>query len=220
MTPVNHTTTRFDLDVRDCGLADYRKVLQLQLDLHRQRRLDEVPNTVLICEHLPVVTFGARDDGNKLLVDTAMLARMSIDLVKVRRGGGVTAHNPGQIVFYPILKLSELKLSIRGYIQTLEEIGLELLARLGLPTERKMGFPGLWVGSKKIASIGVRVSRQTTYHGMAVNICNELSIFDLLVPCGLDGVEMTSVLKETGRMYDISRVKLMLNELLVHYFGR
>ena len=108
----------------DCGLADYREVLQLQHRLREKKRRGEIPNTVLILEHQPVITLGARQSTNKLLADRKDLAQKHIDVVDIRRGGGTTAHNPGQLVFYPILHLQELNLGISEYIRELESIGV------------------------------------------------------------------------------------------------
>jgi len=202
------------LVIRDCGVAEYRQVLALQQQLQEQRRTGSVPDTALVVEHPPVITLGARKSSNKLLVSAEELARRGIDLVEIRRGGGTTAHNPGQLVFYPILHLQELGLDINLYVRTLEQIGIELLASLGVESARRKGFPGLWVGERKIASIGVRVSRFVTCHGMAINIQNDLSIFGYMVPCGLDGVVMTSAQKETGRDYDMEQIKQQLTALL------
>lgn len=207
------------LRISDCGLADYREVLQLQHELHEKRRDDKIPNTVLIAEHQPVITLGARQSANKLLVSREELAERHIDVVQTRRGGGATAHNPGQLVFYPILHLQELGLSITEYIRQLETIGIELLQQLAVQSQRRKGFPGLWVEKKKIASIGVRVSKHVTYHGMAINIQNDLSVFDLIIPCGLDEVEMTSVLKETGIQYSMDDLKEKLTKLLLKHFS-
>ncbi len=207
------------LHIIDCGLANYREVLQLQHRLREKRRRGEIPDTVLIVEHSPVITLGARQSANKLLADRKDLAQRHIDVVDIRRGGGTTAHNPGQLVFYPILNLQELYLGISEYIRELESIGAELLEHLDVHTERRKGFPGLWVGTKKIASIGVRVSKFITYHGMAINIQNDLSIFEFITPCGLDDVKMTSVLKETGKRCSISQVKEGLSQLLIRHFS-
>jgi lipoate-protein ligase B len=207
------------LNIRDCGLADYRQILQLQQLLREKRQQDEIPNTVLIVEHPAVITLGARQSSNKLLVSRENLAQKHIDVVDVRRGGGTTAHNPGQLVFYPILSLQKAGLAINAYIRELEAIGAELLERLGVHGTRLKGAPGLWVGKRKIASIGVRVSRYITYHGMAINIQNDLSIFDFIVPCGLDNVEMTSVLKETGKHHSMNQIKQKLAELLTEHFS-
>jgi len=205
--------------IHDCGLADYRQILDRQHRLVKDRQQDNIANTVLIVEHPAVITLGARQSRNKLLLSPEDLARRRIDVVNVHRGGGSTAHNPGQLVFYPILNLQQLGLGISEYIRTLELIGAELLRHLDVrPTARK-GFPGLWVGTAKIASIGVRVSKFTTYHGMAINIRNDLSIFDLIVPCGLDNVQMTSVQKETGKRHAMNPIKKRLAKLLTSHFS-
>ena len=218
MLTVAEQIKNISLSIRDCGLADYGEVLQEQLQLHRQRCEGEIPDTVLIAEHRPVITLGARQSANKLLASFSDLKRNNIDIVETRRGGGATAHNPGQLVFYPILNLQDLGLGISEYIRKLEATGAELLEQLGVKSRRRKGLAGLWVGKRKIASIGVRVSKSVTYHGMAINIQNDLSIFDYLIPCGLDGVEMTSVLKETGRKYSMNEVKSRLSQLLVRHF--
>ncbi|MDT8304250.1 MAG: lipoyl(octanoyl) transferase LipB [Sedimentisphaerales bacterium] len=207
------------LRIIDCGLADYRKTLKLQHELQEKRRLGEIQNTVLIVEHPPVITLGARQSANKLIAAKDDLAQKHIDIVDIRRGGGTTAHNPGQLVFYPILNLQEFKLGISGYIRKLESIGAELLEQSGVQSEIKKGFPGLWIGEKKIASIGVRVSKFVTYHGMAININNDLSIFEFITPCGLDGVKMTSVLKQTGKQCSMKLAKERLSQLLMRYFS-
>lgn len=207
------------MHIIDCDLADYRDVLQQQHRLFKKRQQSKIPNTVLIAEHPPVITLGARQSANKLLASRNDLAQQNIDVVDIRRGGGTTAHNPGQLVFYPILYLPDLGLGISEYIRELETIGTELLAQLGAHSQRRKGFPGLWVKSRKIASIGVRVSKSVTYHGMAINIQNDLSIFDLFIPCGLDDVEMTSALKETGKYHSTTDVKEKLSQLLFKHFS-
>jgi len=220
MSRIADEIKKLPLDVRDCGLADYREVLQLQHQLRDKRGRNEIPDTVLIVEHPPVITLGARQSENKLLASQDELAGKQIDVVQIRRGGGTTAHNPGQLVFYPILNLQDLGLGINEYIRELEAIGIELLEQLGIFSQRRKGYPGLWVGERKIASIGVRVSKFVTYHGMAINIQNDLGIFDFVIPCGLDGIEMTSVLKETGNHYSMELVKEKLSRLLVKHFSK
>jgi lipoate-protein ligase B len=202
------------LVINDLGLLDYAETLALQQKLWQQRRDGVIPDTVLIVEHPAVITLGARQSANRLLEDEASLAKRGIKVVPIRRGGGATAHNPGQVVFYPILELAPLGLGVNEYIRQLEDIGIELLAELGVIATRNKGFPGLWVLPRKIASIGVRVSKGVTYHGMAINICNDLSIFGSMVPCGLDGVTMTSVLEQTGKKHDMSDVKRTLASIL------
>lgn len=219
MLTVAEKTKNSSLHIIDCGLADYRQVLQEQHQLCKKRQQGKLPNTILIVEHPPVITLGARQSANKLLASRSTLAQRGIDIVDSRRGGGTTAHNPGQIVFYPILNLHQLRLGVNEYIRALEQIGMELLKQLGVESSRRKGFPGLWIKNRKIASIGVRVSKSVTYHGMAINIQNDLSIFDLFIPCGLNGVEITSVLKETGKHNSMANVKEKLSQLLIKHFS-
>ncbi len=228
MLIVAEKTKNSSLHIIDCGLADYRDALQQQHQLCKERqpvasprgKQGEIPDTILITEHPPVITLGARQNANKLLADRKSLKEQGIDIVDVRRGGGATAHNPGQLVFYPILYLPDLGLGISEYIRKLEAIGIELLEQLNVKTQRRKGFPGLWVNDRKIASIGVRVSKSVTYHGMAINIQNDLSIFDLFIPCGLKDIKMTSVLNETGIRYSMNEVKKRLSQILKRHLGR
>ena len=220
MQSVAGKTERRALRIIDCGVARYEDVLEVQQGLHEQVRLGDACNTVVVVEHPAVITLGARASANKLLVRAEELKERGIDVAEVRRGGGTTAHNPGQVVFYPILKLAELHLGVSEYIRTVEATGAELLERFGVGACRRDGFPGLWVGDRKIASVGVRVSKGVTCHGMAINIQNDLSLFEWIVPCGLEGVEMTSLLRETGRVYPMAEVKVILSGLLERYFGR
>ncbi len=219
MLAVVEKTKGNSLRVCDCGLADYRQVLQQQYELRDKRHRGKIPDTVLITEHPPVITFGARKSANKLQVSRESLMQQNIDVVDIRRGGGTTAHNPGQLVFYPILNLQELGLGISEYIRELEKIGAGLLEKLGVKSQQRKGLRGLWIDNRKIASIGVRVSKFVTYHGMAINIQNDLSIFDYITPCGLEGVEMTSVLKETDKHHSMTNVKEKLSQLLIKHFS-
>ncbi len=219
LNPAAEKAKKCPLQIRDCGLADYRQMLQLQHLLREKRQQGRVPNTVLIVEHPVVITLGARQSSNRLRASREELAQKHVDVVNVRRGGGTTVHNPGQLVFYPIMHLQQLGLGASEYIRALEAIGAGLLKQLGVDVARRKGFPGLWVGTRKIASVGVRVSKCTTYHGMAINIQNDLGIFDLIIPCGLDKVQMTSVLKETGKHHSMSQVKKNLAKLLIEHFS-
>jgi len=207
------------LVIRDCGLAPYGEVLALQSDLCARRHENAIENTVLLVEHPAVITLGARKSENKLLASREGLTRRGIDVVDVRRGGGTTAHNPGQIVVYPIIKLKSLALDISGYVRQLEATGLELLEQLGVVAGRRKGYPGLWVGEKKIGSIGVQVKKWVTLHGMAININNDLGIFENIVPCGIEGVRITSVQNETGTTPSMADVKQRLSRLCVKYFS-
>jgi len=204
--------------IKDCRLQDYRRTLQLQYELRDKRREGTVGDTVLIVEHNPVITLGANKSKISLLSDVDELRAKGIDVVEIRRGGGATAHNPGQLVFYPILDLKKHGLGISDYIRLLERIGTELLGRFNVKVKARKGYPGLWTEDSKIASIGVRVSKFITFHGMAINVNNDLSIFDYIVPCGIGGVKMTSASELLGKKLDMDELKQTLGELLKKYF--
>jgi lipoyl(octanoyl) transferase len=203
------------LDIVDLGTKPYAAVLQMQLDLCAKRQDDAIDNTVLIVEHPAVITLGARKSENKLLSSEETIRNQGIDLLRVGRGGGTTAHNPGQLVFYPIIKLKSLKLDVNAYIRSLEQVGIELLQSLGVECGRRKGLPGLWIGETKIASIGVQLKKWVSFHGMAINLNNDLGIFDHIVPCGLKDVVITSVQKETGKTADMGAVKEILTKLIL-----
>lgn len=211
--------TNGKLVIHDCGLTRYKDAMRFQTAILEHRQKDDIPDTVLLLEHKPVITLGARKSENKLHVTEETLAENGIDLETVSRGGGTTAHNPGQIVVYPILDLRSLGLGLSDYVRELEAIGIELLEKFGVESTRKKGFPGLWIGEKKIASIGVKVKQHVTLHGMAININNDLSIFENIVPCGLEGVQITNLQKETGRDFSMAEIKQTLAELCKEHFS-
>lgn len=216
----NKTEKETELEIRDCGVMPYGKTLHLQRELVRQRVDEQISDTILLVEHEPAITLGIRKTENKLLTDKDVLKEKGIELHSVKRGGGTTAHNPGQIVMYPILNIRGLGFGVSDYVRTLEAIGIELLNDLGVQSERKKGLPGLWIGEKKIASIGVKIRKYVSFHGMAININNDLGIFDNIVPCGLDGVTITNVLKETGVDVSMNEVKSKLTDLCEKYLTK
>ena len=184
-------TGQIPLVIRDCGVISYQDALQLQMELCAQRQNNEIDNTVLIVEHPAVITLGARKSENKLLADENDIHNRGIELAQIGRGGGTTAHNPGQLVFYPIIRIKSIGLDVGQYVRSLEQIGIDLLRCFGVESDRRKGFPGLWIGEKKIASIGVQLKKWVSFHGMAININNDLSIFDNYHPlrvgrCGND----------------------------------
>ncbi len=203
----NTTENSCALTIRDCGLIGYQKALDLQKDIVAKRREDQIKDTVLMLEHPAVITLGARDSANILTKNKDEIIADGIEIFETRRGGGTTAHNPGQLVIYPIVNIHRRNLGINEYVRMLEAIGIEILQAFDVDASTRKGYPGLWVKSRKIASIGVRVSKGVTYHGMAINIANDLGIFDNMVPCGLNDVEMTSILKETGKQIPMEQVK-------------
>ena len=181
------------VEVLDRGVVPYREALEYQRSLARDRiegRLDH--DVLVLLEHPPVVTLGRGAHAENVLHDEG------IDVVEVERGGDVTYHGPGQLVGYPIFDLRNHRQDLHWYLRTLEQALIEGLAILGIPAERSAGYTGVWTRGRKIASIGVHVKQWVTWHGFALNVTTDLSAFSRIVPCGIPGVEMTSVLRETG----------------------
>lgn len=206
------------INIIDCGLKDYQSTLNLQENALQDLLNGSGKDTIFIVEHPPVITLGARSSANKLTKDVELIKQAGIEIFQIRRGGGTTAHNPGQLVVYPIINLKKRSLGVSDFVHLLEKIGIEFLSELGLNCGTKKGFPGLWIEDRKIASIGVQVKKWITIHGIAININNDLSIFDLIVPCGLENVKMTSAEKELGRKIDMETAKNTLKRILLKYF--
>lgn len=207
------------LVIQDLGLTSYADCLAYQEELCLCRQGDKIPDTVLLTEHRPVITLGVRMADNKVLASPDELRRQGIEICRVGRGGAATAHNPGQIVMYPILKLSRIRLGLSEYVYTLGQIGMDLLRQFGIQADWRRQTPGLWTDGRKIASVGLQVRKGVTLHGIAINICNDLSIFEVIVPCGLQGVRMTSVRQEIGTSPSMDDVKAHLKNLCEQYFG-
>lgn len=180
------------VEVLDRGVVPYLEALEYQRGLARDRIAGRLDHDVLVLlEHPPVVTLGRGSHAENVLRGEG------IDVVEVERGGDVTYHGPGQLVGYPIFDLKRYKQDLHWYLRTLEQALIEGLAILGMPAERNAGYTGVWTKGRKIASIGVHVKQWVTWHGFALNVTTDLSAFSRIVPCGIPGVEMTSVLRET-----------------------
>ena len=185
------------LSVLDLGRRRYGEVLDLQRELVRQRLAGERQEDVLILvEHEPVVTLGRGTRATSLPIATAELPSRGVEVFEVERGGDVTFHGPGQLVGYPILHLSRHREDLHWYLRQLEAVLIAALADLGIAAERNPGYTGVWTGGRKVASIGVHVKQWVTLHGFALNVTTALDWFDLIVPCGIPGVRMTSVAVE------------------------
>ncbi len=194
-------STAFEL--LDLGRRPYLEVLELQRDLCRRKMNGELDaDLLLLVEHEPVVTLGRGSQPGSLPFSPAELARRGVTVVDVERGGDVTFHGPGQLVGYPILDLRRHREDLHWYLRRLEESLILALGHLGVPAERNPGLTGVWASGRKVASIGIHVKQWVTFHGFALNVTTDLSYFDLIVPCGIPGVVMTSVARELGRADD------------------
>jgi len=193
-----------ELWVCNLGLVPFATALACQESLRAARQADEIPDTLLLLEHPPVYTRGRRSNADELPGGPRLLGEEEIEVVDVDRGGRVTYHGPGQLVGYPIVRIGD----VIGYLRSLERAIVATLSREGLAASGAGERPtGVWVSGRKIASIGVHVSRRVSTHGFAVNADNDLTPFSWIVPCGMPDVEMTSVARETGRAHTIGGLR-------------
>lgn len=180
------------LEVAWLGRLPYGEALELQRRLALDRIAGRIPDRLLLLEHPPVVTLGRTSQAAHVIQSDG------VEVFEVERGGDVTYHGPGQLVGYPILDLTGYRRDLHWYLRTLEAALIQALATLGITADRRTGFTGVWTSGRKIASIGVHVKQWVTWHGFALNVSTDLQAFDRIVPCGIPGVEMTSVEREGG----------------------
>ena len=184
-------------EVIQAGRVPYDEALAWQRGLAQDRIAGRLAHDVLLLlEHPPVITLGRSSHAENVVAPDAE----GVEVFEIERGGDVTYHGPGQLVGYPILDLKHHRQDLHWYLRTLEQALIDAVARLGIPAERKPGYTGVWTSAgRKIASIGVHVKQWVTWHGFALNVTTDLSGFDRIVPCGIPGVEMTSIEREGGR---------------------
>ena len=188
-----------ELLVVDLGPMSYAQALELQRAAARARISGALSqDLLLLVEHPPVVTLGRSSKEAHLLASPALLAARGVELFEVERGGDVTFHGPGQLVGYPIVDLKRHRQDLHWYLRQVEESLIQGLAPYGLVGGRVAGYTGVWIADRKIASIGVHARDWVTWHGFALNVSTDLRYFDLIVPCGIQQVVMTSVEREVG----------------------
>jgi lipoate-protein ligase B len=203
----------------DLGVVPYPEARDLQLRLvaaRAQGRLAE--NVVLLVEHPPVFTLGRRGGREHLLVSEAFLAQSGVSIVQVERGGEITYHGPGQLVAYPIVHLPGAGLGVVDLVERLEEAMIRTCGCRGVPAGRNRLNRGAWVGMRKIGSIGIAVRRGVSFHGLALNVNPDLTPFEWIRPCGLEGIGVTSIQAECGHPVDMAEVKAAMQAQLASAF--
>ena len=193
--------------VLNLGCEPYLRVWELQHTLVEARRNQRIGDVLLLLEHEPTITLGRNADPAHILASNDQLRNTGIAIHRVERVGDVTYHGPGQLVGYPILSLAEHHLAVSDYMHLLEEAVIRTLSDFGIQAQRRQSLIGVWVGESKVAALGARIQQGITFHGLAINVAPNLAHFDLIVPCGLPAVKITSMQKELGRKPDLSRVR-------------
>ena len=191
------------LKVEWLGRLRYREAWALQRARHAARDAGQIADTLLLVEHEPVLTLGRHARDEHVIASPDELARRGIEVIRVERGGEVTYHGPGQLVAYPIVRLRELPVLLRPFVRALELTMGDVAGRYGVAAAPLPGYPGVWVDEqcgqpRKLGSLGLRVERGISYHGIALNITTRLEDFELIDPCGMAGLDVTSVARELG----------------------
>ncbi len=213
------------MNVRRLGQVAYDEALKLQQELVEDRRAGRIGDTLLLLEHPPVITLGARNRGRptNVIASAAELAHAGVTVVETGRGGDVTYHGPGQLVGYPIFDLRPDRCDVHRYVRDLEEALIRAIRTFGIEAGRVPGLTGVWVGppgrESKLAAIGIRISRWITSHGFALNVATNLDHFQLIVPCGIADRGVTSLEHLLGRRPEMSQVEDAVSEGVASVFG-
>lgn len=204
------------------GRRAYGPTFALQEEIRRQVKADEGPERFLLLEHDPVFTLGRNASDADVVADPDWLREQAVEVFESNRGGQVTYHGPGQLVGYPIVNLSPDRRDIGKYVRDLQEVIIRSVGDFGIEARRRDGkeFIGVWVGDRKIASIGVHLSRWVTIHGFALNVTTNLDHFSGIVACGLKGVAMTSMVEEGSGTLDPEALAPVMAEHFASVFGR
>ncbi len=191
------------------GMQSYSKSLKIQKKNHSHRVSDQIKDSIMFLEHLPIITIGRTGSEKDIISDFQKLTESSIEVIHSNRGGETTFHGPGQLIGYFFIKIKDRGLTPISYVRLLEKVLVLSFAEYGLETITLKGKTGVWVqrknsdNPKKIAAIGVRISKGVTMHGFSANISNDLSQFDHIVPCGMPGLESTSLKKELSQNIEL-----------------
>ncbi len=195
------------------GKADYKEVWDLQKKLHRYKQNNKFEDVIITVEHEPVYTLGKTGDRNHILISDEEMKQRGISYYEIDRGGDITYHGPGQLVVYPIFDLNNHYNDTHRFLRDLEEVVIQTLKEYNISSNRIEEYTGVWVGEKKICAIGIKVSRWITMHGLALNVNNDLSYFDKIIPCGIFEKGVTSMKKELI-------MKPVMNELISKVVGK
>jgi lipoate-protein ligase B len=191
----------------DLGIIDYEESYRTQKEFVRLRKLGEIEDSFILAEHYPVFTIGRTGSIDNLLENESALSGKGIKVLRVDRGGDITFHGPGQLVIYPVIDLKKRGSDLHRYLRDLEQFIIGLLKEFAISGEKAAGKTGVWVGGKKIASIGIAASNWITFHGLCLNVSPDLGFFSMINPCGMKGVEMTSISRVLGRTVTMDAVK-------------
>jgi len=203
-------------NIIDLGQCDYLKSLEFQEDILGKVFAGKLSDSIIFVEHKHVYTVGKNANHDNILD----LPHKNIKIIDIDRGGDVTYHGSGQLIGYPIIKLSNYKIGIKRYVHLVEQILIEVLTHFGISAHAKPKYIGVWVGSEKIAAIGVRVQKGLTKHGFALNVNTDLSYFENIIPCGIENCKMTSVEILLNEKVDLKMVQNIFIKSFNQHFDK
>lgn len=207
------------LNIVSLDKMDYKSALDIQFKLLEKRQKNIIDDTLLIVEHPAIITLGKNAKEENILFSKEYLREHNIELAQVNRGGDVTYHGPGQIVGYAIVNIKEQKLGVKDFVDKLEQIFIDLLKeKYDIEAERDDINNGVWVNNEKITALGLAVKRWVTMHGFALNVSTDLDAFKLIVPCGIESRQVTSIEKIKNQKIDIEKLKLEVVDYFVDQF--
>lgn len=195
---------------RDLGFIDYKQAWDLQYKIHSDRIDNKIKDHLLLLEHPNTYTLGKTADHSHLIGSEEYLKEKNISVYEIDRGGDITYHGPGQLVGYPIINLNEWIPDTHKYLRALEEVIIRVCFEFGLIGKRDQRFTGVWIEDRKIAAIGIKVSRWVTMHGFAFNVNTDLSLFNGIIPCGIEDKEVTSLERELNESVEMDYVKSLI----------
>ncbi len=201
------------------GLVPFRESWERQRELAFRVERGDAPNTLVLCQHPTVITIGKNGTSDNVLAGMDVLRDRSVEVIPIDRGGDVTIHNPGQLVGYPIFNLATLKPDLHWFLRTLEASIIDSVSQFGIESSTVKGLTGVWVAeARKICAIGIHCRKWVIYHGFALNVCNDLADFDMIVPCGISDREVTSIERETGEKPSFTDVeKAVENSIHINF---
>ena len=202
-------------NILDLGISDYNDTWELQKKLQSKRILGEIEDHLLLVEHPPVFTLGKNASKQHIINNSE-----DVSIIQTDRGGNITFHGPGQLVCYPILDLNHYKRSITWYMRELEQLIIDVLGEYDIKASRKKGLTGTWVKDKKIAALGVRISRWVTMHGFSLNINPDLNFYKNIIPCGIKEYGVTSMAKIMGNeVPSMEEIKTKMKKRFIKNFA-
>ena len=207
------------LNICDLGFIDYKEAWDMQKQILALRSEKKIDDIFLLLEHPNTYTLGKVADRSHLVGTEDYLKDNKISVYDIDRGGDITYHGPGQIVGYPLIDLNDWHLDTHKYLRSLEEVIIKTCAHFGLTGTRDPKYTGVWIENRKIAAIGIKVSRWITMHGFAFNVNTDLSLFNGIIPCGIHDKEVTSLNKELNKEFDIQEIKEILFRNFKEVYG-